>query len=232
MRELSIFCDESGDFGRLSQHAPYYLVSLVFHKRDIAISELVDRFYLEIRQRGLTSYLPLHTAPLIRREERYRLAPGPDRKRAFDVLLTFARRSPIEYKPFVIDKRFHGVGQDLERRLAQDLGQFIRENLSYFQSFDRVVVYYDRGQKEISRTLELIFSSTLSHVEFRTVAPEDYILFQIADLACTIELVEAKRESSGLTRSEIAFFGSPAKFRRNYLKTLRRKLFGADANGR
>lgn len=31
MRELSIFIDESGDFGPFEKHAPYYVLSLVFH---------------------------------------------------------------------------------------------------------------------------------------------------------------------------------------------------------
>lgn len=31
MRELSVFCDESGDFGAYDHHCPYYIVSLVFH---------------------------------------------------------------------------------------------------------------------------------------------------------------------------------------------------------
>lgn len=31
MRELPIFIDESGDFGPYEPHAPYYLITLVFH---------------------------------------------------------------------------------------------------------------------------------------------------------------------------------------------------------
>ena len=110
-------------------------------------------------------------------------------------------------------------------RLAREVGQFIRDNLAYFHSFDRVILYYDGGQKEISRTLELIFSSALAHVEFRTVRPADYVLFQVADLACTVELVEARRGESGLTKSESAFFGGASRFKKNYLKPLRRMLF-------
>lgn len=29
---LSVFCDGSGDFGKCEPHAPYYIVSLVFHR--------------------------------------------------------------------------------------------------------------------------------------------------------------------------------------------------------
>ncbi|MBR6062450.1 MAG: hypothetical protein IKP67_10275 [Spirochaetales bacterium] len=31
MKQLSIFVDESGDFGSYSSHAPYYIVSMIFH---------------------------------------------------------------------------------------------------------------------------------------------------------------------------------------------------------
>lgn len=31
--ELSVFVDESGDFGEYDYHAPYYIISLVFHNQ-------------------------------------------------------------------------------------------------------------------------------------------------------------------------------------------------------
>ena len=33
MKELSIFIDESGNFGEYDYHSPYYIVSFVFHKQ-------------------------------------------------------------------------------------------------------------------------------------------------------------------------------------------------------
>lgn len=38
MKELSIFVDESGDFGDYEKHAPYYIVTLVLHDQDKDIS--------------------------------------------------------------------------------------------------------------------------------------------------------------------------------------------------
>ena len=34
MRELSVFVDESGDFGEYDYHSPYYIITLVFHNQD------------------------------------------------------------------------------------------------------------------------------------------------------------------------------------------------------
>lgn len=31
MREISVFVDESGDFGEYEKHSPYYIVTMVFH---------------------------------------------------------------------------------------------------------------------------------------------------------------------------------------------------------
>ena len=42
MRELSIFVDESGDFGEYEKHSPYYIVSMVFH--DQAGKILLNRY--------------------------------------------------------------------------------------------------------------------------------------------------------------------------------------------
>ena len=33
MRELSIFIDESGDFGEYDYHSPWYIVTMVFHNQ-------------------------------------------------------------------------------------------------------------------------------------------------------------------------------------------------------
>ena len=34
MKKLSIFIDESGDFGEYKFHSPYYIMSLVMHKQN------------------------------------------------------------------------------------------------------------------------------------------------------------------------------------------------------
>ena len=33
MKELSVFIDESGDFGEIIEHPAYYLVTLLFHNQ-------------------------------------------------------------------------------------------------------------------------------------------------------------------------------------------------------
>ena len=54
MRELSIFIDESGDFGAYAPHSPYYIISLVFHDQDEDIQPAIDK--LELCQKNTSSF--------------------------------------------------------------------------------------------------------------------------------------------------------------------------------
>ena len=40
LKELSIFIDESGDFGEYCFHSPYYIITMVFHNQAIDIQTL------------------------------------------------------------------------------------------------------------------------------------------------------------------------------------------------
>ena len=39
MKELSVFVDESGDFGEYEKHAPYYIITMILHDQSGDISE-------------------------------------------------------------------------------------------------------------------------------------------------------------------------------------------------
>ena len=41
---LSVFIDESGDFGPYEAHAPYYIVSMILHNQSNNISENIKLF--------------------------------------------------------------------------------------------------------------------------------------------------------------------------------------------
>lgn len=75
----------------------------------------------------------------------------------------------------------------------------------------------------------VVFSAMLPNAELRTVDPKDYVLFQCADLACTMELIEARRQESGLTKSESMFFGGAGRFKKTYLKAYEKKRFTTPA---
>ena len=71
MKGLSVFVDESGNFGEYDYRAPFYIISLVFHDQTNDISK--DLYYLEkeLSYLGLPSHC-IHAGPIIRSEDDYK----------------------------------------------------------------------------------------------------------------------------------------------------------------
>ena len=68
MKELSVFIDESGDFGEVKERPAYYLVTFVFHNQANNINQQVTKLEESVKIAGFdVEYI--HTGPVIRREE-------------------------------------------------------------------------------------------------------------------------------------------------------------------
>lgn len=91
-------------------------------------------------------------------------------------------------------------------RLSKLISGVIRDHYEEFLSFDDVKIYYDNGQ-----------------VEVRKVMPTDYKLFQVADLLCSLKLIQLKMDNNMFSKSEKVFFGSVRDLRKNYLKPVSKK---------
>lgn len=107
MQVLSIFVDESGDFGEYAKHAPYYIVL----------------------------------------------------------------NCEIKYKSFIFHKIEFKNNFKLEDRIARDISLFIKENLLVFLKYDKIILYYDNGQHELSQILYAVFEAELPSFEVRKVLP-------------------------------------------------------------
>lgn len=68
-----------------------------------------------------------------------------------------------------------------------------------------------------------MFHAFLLNVVFRKVMPSQYKLFQVADLLCTMYLIQLKMEHSHLSKPERTFFGNQRDLKKNYLKPLSQK---------
>lgn len=231
MRELSIFIDESGDFGPFEKHSPFYVLSLVFHDQSDDIAGHLEKIHEALLSRGLPKNHAIHTGPLIRREKDYRLLDMPSRRSIFRVLVDFVRTCDVTHHSWVFSKREVGDTDKLVSAMSRALGELIRSNYEYFTSWQRIVIYYDNGQKEITNLVNSVFNAHLS-VEVRQVVPADYSLFQAADLCCTMALLMQKIGAGGLSPSERGFFSTPKDsaeraLKKGYFKTLDRKRFGA-----
>lgn len=71
MKELSIFVDESGDFGEYAKHSPFYIITMILHDQRQDISGDIAKLKSEFVNLGYDDEFVVHTGPLIRKEEIY-----------------------------------------------------------------------------------------------------------------------------------------------------------------
>ena len=217
MKKLSIFIDESGDFGEYDFHSPYYIVSFVFHNQDNDISENVKKLDDTICRFDINNNC-MHTAPLVRGEEVYQNMDLHARRKILNSFFAFLKNINISYKSFYVEKKHIENDIELTSKLSKQIANFMKDNLAYFQVFDNIKIYYDNGQTELTKILVSIFSGLFIDIEFIKAIPSKYKLFQAADLFCYFTLAELKYNSKSLSLVENRFFESARQLNRNYLK--------------
>lgn len=227
MKELSIFVDESGDFGKYSKHSPYYIISLVFHNQDIDISREINNLDNELKYLDVNN-LCIHTEPLIRKEESYMNMDANERRTILTKLFYFACKIDIEFTTFVYEKKKYKEwlttdSLKLESQIVKDMNSFINRNKHYMDKFDRIILYYDNGQKNMTRILNTVLTSNFINYDIRRVMPKEYKLFQVADLICTLELINNKIVNLDLTKSETYIFKNKKMFKKDFIKRLWKK---------
>lgn len=219
---LSIFVDESGDFGKIDNRSPFYHVALILHEQKNDISESITRMERLLSNWGYNNHY-IHVGPLIRKEKPYLEDIREIRKSIFNVLFQFTRHAPIEYIMLTMNKlkckEYSKVGYT--EQLSKLLAKTIRENNDYFNSFDKIILYYDYGQSELAIILTTTFNVFFDNFEIKKSMPVDYRLLQVADLICTIEMMDNK---NSFTQSENDFFWNRRTFTKNILKAIRTKL--------
>ena len=222
MRELSIFVDESGDFGSYAEHSSYYIISLVMHDQKNEINQDIEKLEQRLSEIGYPHHC-IHAGPIIRNENPYRKETLESRQKLLKAFMAFLRRINVSCKTIFIEKNHIENAVEATGKLAKILSQFIRENYAFFQGFDIVKIYYDNGQIEVSKLLSSVFNALLENVEFRKVYPSDYRLFQAADFIATMKLLEIKLEHKELSRAEEVFFKDHKSIRKNYIRVLEDK---------
>ena len=115
MNALSIFVDESGDFGDYKHHSPYYIISMVFHNQNNNIKNEID----------------------------------------------------ITFKCFHIEKKHISNSLEASFKLSKQLSSFFLENYNKFLSYEKIIIYYDNGQIELTRILSSVLTSLFPQVDFR-----------------------------------------------------------------
>ena len=207
MDTLSIFVDESGRFQYPDELSRFYILGMVFHDQDCDISSLVADLERAESELGLENHC-FHAGPLIRQEKGYEFLSRHFRGRILSRMMAFASRVDFKYHCLSVDKRF------------------IDSHHTYFASVNNIKVYYDCGQSPVTNLIKSTFTNAFSpSIEFKHgVKPSRYRLFQIADLVCTLHLIELRlAHGIPMTRSEMRFFGGPRDFKRNILRKIKPK---------
>ena len=88
-----------------------------------------------------------------------------------------------------------------------------------------MILYYDNGQHELNRILNTVLATQLAEYDVRKVIPNEYRLFQVADLICTLELLRVKVECGKLSNSEERIFHSARDLKKDFLKGIHKKEF-------
>ena len=172
MKELSIFIDESGDFGEVKNRPAYSL---------------------------------------------------DERRKLLYKMLYFYNKCEIYHDTVIVNRKEATDKIALSGRLSKEISKMILKHASYFRQYDKVIVYYDNGQTELSAILNAVLSILFDDVEFRRAEPQKYRLLQVADFVCSLELLKIKRAEKRLSKSEEKFFYKSQELKKTFLKNLDNK---------
>lgn len=220
MSDLSIFVDESGEQGTESK---YYLITLVLHDQSEDISERLSKYENALSDARLPD-IPLHTSPLMNAHDDYERLDLSTRKHLLYAFFVMLQRLPVRYATFLYRKGEFRDIDSLALRMKRDMVNYLFDHLAFFQSFDKVKVYYDGGQPTVTKALHdsVEFALSKKAISYRKGSPTEYRLAQAADFVCAIELTDHKYRQNEQTMTDERFFGSYGTFKRNWLKQVRR----------
>lgn len=222
MKELSIFIDESGDFGEVKERPAYYLVALLFHDQQKDITINVKKLEESVKNSGF-DFEYIHTGPVIRREEVFSGLSIDQRRKLLYKMLNFFISSPITYEMAVVNRKEAPDKVTLSGKLGQEISNIVIKHRDFFDGFEKIIVYYDNGQIELGAILNAVFSIHFSNVEFRKAEPQKYRLLQVADFICSMALLQIKKNENRLSKSEKQFFYKPQELKKTFLKAVEKK---------
>lgn len=224
MKDLSIFIDESGDFGEYDFRSPYYIVTFVFHNQSNDIANNIVKLD-KVLQRFNINNNCIHTAPIIRGEESYQNMDLHARRKILNSFFAFLKSIQIQYTSFYVEKKHITDEVELTSKLTKPIANFIKNHIEYFNDFNSIKIYYDNGQVELTKIIVSIFSAAFVEVKYIKVVPSNYKLFQAADLFCYFTLLKLKCDTKSLSLSEKRFFENERNLKHNYLKQINNYLF-------
>ena len=221
MKKLNIFIDESGDFGINDNASDLYVVSFVFLSSLNNIEPFLNALKKRLNKLKFTKMI--HTADLIRHKGDYKDLSIDQRRKIFTAIYQFSRKSPIKLKSIIVNKKYTDTYKLLKKQLTMELNELISNNLKYFQKFDKITIYYDNGQSQLTSILEDVFKNfNISFIsDFDKIKEK---LFQVADMLTFMDKYYYKfKHKLYISKNEKIFFENMEM--RKLLKELKSKRF-------
>ena len=220
MNSIEIFIDESGDFGAYAPHCPYYVVTMVFHESVEQLYNHLEDLEYSLEVLSLADHC-IHSSPAIRGEDEYFSMDIALRRKVVHRLLSFIHHADFRFRCFFVQKNKNMDELALYAALKDQIDPFVSANFEKLSSFSKIVVAYDRGQKQISRLISQTLEERFDNVIVTKTLPIHSRLSQVADFACTMKRIAKRLDDTGaLAKAERYFFGSEKHFRRFWLKSL------------
>ena len=204
---LKIFIDESGEFGFEQGSSELYVVSMVFYDTSINIDNFLHDFENRLKRLGYTGMI--HMADLVMRRGEYVNWHISDRRKLFNAIYQFTRKYPIKIHNIIIDKKYTNHNQTLKQKIIHELNKVITNNKRYFDSFDKILIYYDNGQRTLGVAIKEAFSILGNYEQIDKFNHLQERLFQSADMLTFIyKYYYNFKNKQNLSKGEIYFFQS------------------------
>ena len=145
------------------------------------------------------------------------------RKKIFTAIYQLSRKSPIKLKSIVVSKKYTDNYKLLKKQLITKLDNLVSSNHKFFEQFDKIVIYYDNGQSQLTAILEEVFKDfNISFISDFDKTEEK--LFQVADMLTFIDKYDYKfKHKLYISKNEKIFFDIMEI--RKLLKELKSKRF-------
>ncbi|MBQ3441234.1 hypothetical protein IJG27_02910 [Candidatus Saccharibacteria bacterium] len=204
-RRLNIFGDETGEFGFAKGSAKLYGVSLVFHEQSASIASELNTLNTRLSHLNFNSMI--HMGDLVSGHEDFEGLEISERRKIYTQLYRFSTAIPAKYHSFFIDKKAFDANTTLEKCLENFLRELILSNLEYFQNFDEIKMYYDGGQKQLSKIIDKVFGELSGYERESNFDHTEKKLFQVADMLTYIDKLLYKYDNGiKFSNTEIGFF--------------------------
>ena len=148
MKELSIFIDESGDFGEITERPSYYLVTLLFHDQKNDIASNVKKLEDSIKNFGF-DFEYIHTGPVIRREDVFSGLSIDERRKLLFKMLNFIVSSPIAYEMAVVNRKEAPDKISLSGKLGREISNVIVKHKAFLMDSTKLLYTTIMGKSNL-----------------------------------------------------------------------------------